>query len=138
MDFDITVGPVDMADHKKPPHIIAKAKIIKRLRDAAKKLASGKEVKRIMKYVENARRLDIAIYYGVERVAPTHPDHYYKINCDRSQIVEAVDMFIEKELDNDKHDAAISTKLSLFQRRTKPALEKAREKKLASAFNWTY
>jgi hypothetical protein len=134
MDFDITEGPVDIADHKKPPHIIAKNKIIKGLRDAAKKLASGKEVRRTMKYVDNASRLDIAIYYGVERVAPAHPDHYYKINCDRSQIVEAIDVFIKKELNNDKHDATISNKLSLFQSRTKPALEKARGSKLPSAF----
>lgn len=134
MDFDITEGPVDKVDHKKPPHIIAKNKIINGLRDAAKKLSSGKEVRRTMKYVDDASRLDIAIYYGVERVAPAHPDHYYKINCDRSQIVEAVDVFIEKELNNDKHDAAISTKLSLFQRRTKPALEKARGSRLPSAF----
>ena len=32
MDFNITEGPVDIADHKKPPHIIAKNKIIKGLR----------------------------------------------------------------------------------------------------------
>ena len=134
MDFEITVGPVDIADHKRPPHIAAKAKIIKRLRADAKKLVSGKEVKRTMKYVDNSNRLDMAIYYGVERVAPPHPDHYYKINCDRSQIVEAIDVFIEKELNNDKHDATISNKLSLFQSRTKPALEKARGSKLPSAF----
>ena len=133
MDFEITVGPVDIADHKRPPHIAAKTKIIKRLRADAKKLVSGKEVKRTMKYVDNANRLDIAIYYGVERVAPPHPDHYYKINCDRSQIVEAVDVFIEKELNNDTHDTAISNKLSLFQSRTSGALAKARQARLPSA-----
>lgn len=133
MDFDITVGPVDIADHKRPPHIAAKAKIIKRLRADAKKLVSGKEVKRTMKYVDNSNRLDIAIYYGVERVAPPHPDHYYKINCDRSQIVEAVDVFIEKELNNDTHDTVISNKLSLFQSRTSGALAKARQARLSSA-----
>ena len=135
MDFDITVGPVDVADHKRPPHIAAKAKIIKRLRADAKKLVSGKEVKRTMKYVDSSNRLDIAIYYGVERVAPPHPDHYYKINCDRSQIVEAVDVFIEKELNNDTHDTAISNKLSLFQSRTSGALAKARQARLPSAIS---
>ena len=80
MDFEITVNTVDPDDHKRPLYINAKAKIIKRLRADAKKLASGKEVKRTMKYVENAKRLDIAIYYGVERVAPTDTNKYYNIN----------------------------------------------------------
>ena len=127
MDFEITVNTVDPDDHKRPLYINAKAKIIKRLRADAKKLASGKEVKRTMKYVEDAKRLDIAIYYGVERVAPTDTNKYYNINCNRSQITEAIEDFIEKQLNTDTHDNAISNKLTVFQIRTGPALAKARE-----------
>ena len=126
MDFEITVGTVDPADHKRPPHITAKSKIIKRLRSDAKKLAAGKQVKRTMKYVDNARRLDIAIYYGVERIAPTESNKYYKINCNRSQIVEAIEIFIDRQLNTDTHDIAISNTLTVFQSRTGPALNKAR------------
>ena len=127
MDFEITVNTVDPDDHKRPLYINAKAKIIKRLRADAKKLASGKEVKRTIKYVEDAKRLDIAIYYGVERVAPTDTNKYYNINCNRSEIPEAIDIFIEKQLNTDTHDNAISNKLTVFQIRTGPALAKARE-----------
>ena len=135
MDFDITEGLVDIADHKQLPAEKAKDKIVKRLRADAKKLQSGSHIKRTLRYIDNAGRLDIAIYYGVERVSPSHPEHYYQINCERSQIVEAVDVFIEKELTTDKHNAAIAKKLSLFQSRTSGALEKAREAKLPSAFS---
>jgi len=135
MDFDITEGLVDIADHRQSPEDKAKNKIIKRLRADAKKLQSGSQIKRTLKYIDNAGRLDIAIYYGVERVSPSHPEHYYQINCERSQIVEAVDVFIEKELTTDKHNAAIANKLSLFQSRTSGALEKAREAKLPSAIS---
>ena len=127
MDFEITVNTVDPDDHKRPLYINAKTKIIKRLRADAKKLASGKEVKRTMKYVEDAKRLDIAIYYGVERVAPTDTNKYYNINCNRSQITEAIEVFIKKQLNTDTHDNAISNKLTVFQIRTGPALAKARE-----------
>ena len=133
MDFDITEGLVDTADHKRTPLDRAKNKIIKGLEDDAKKLASGKKVRRTMKYVDHASRLDIAIYHGVERVAPAHPEHYYKINCDRSQIVEAINAFIKKELTDDKHDAVIANKILLFQNRTSGALEKAREVKSSNA-----
>jgi hypothetical protein len=135
MDFDITEGLVDIADHRQPPEEKAKDKIIKRLRADAKKLQTGSNIKRTLKYIDNAGRLDIAIYYGVERVSPTHPEHYYQINCERSQIIEAVEAFIEKELTTDKHNAAIANKLSLFQSRTSGALEKAREAKLPSAIS---
>lgn len=135
MDFDITEGLVDIADHRQPSEEKAKDKIIKRLRADAKKLQTGSNIKRTLKYIDNAGRLDIAIYYGVERVSPTHPEHYYQINCERSQIIEAVEAFIEKELTTDKHNAAIANKLSLFQSRTSGALEKAREAKLPSAIS---
>ena len=127
MDFEITVNTVDPDDHKRPLYINAKDKIIKRLRADAKKLAYGKEVKRTMKYVENSKRLDIAIYYGVERIAPIDTNKYYSINCSRSQITEAIEIFIEKQLNTDTHDNAISNKLTVFQIRTGPALAKARE-----------
>lgn len=135
MDFDITVRTVDPADHKRPPNITAKIKIIKRLRSDAKKLAAGKEVKRTMKYVDSARCLDIAIYYGVERIAPTAPDQYFSISCNRSQIVEAIETFIEKQLNTDIHDTAISNTLKLFQKRTSGALDKARRTRLPSVHN---
>ena len=126
MDFEIKVRTVDPAEHKRPAYITAKAKIIKRLRADAKKVAAGREVKRTMKYVENSRCLDIAIYYGVERIAPTDQNDYFSINCHRSQIIEAVDNFIEKQLNTNTHDKAISDTLTVFQRRTGPALDKAR------------
>ena len=126
MDFEITVGEVDPAEHKRPAYINAKTKIIKRLRADAKKVAAGREVKRTMKYVENARRLDIAIYYGVERIAPADQNQYFKINCSRSQVTEAIESFIKKQLNTGTHDKAISETLTVFQRRTGPALDKAR------------
>ena len=126
MDFDITVRTVAPAEHKRPAYITAKAKIIKRLRADAKKLVVGREVKRTMKYVENARCLDIAIYYGVERIAPKAQDQYFTISCNRSQITEAVETFIEKQLNTGTHDKAISDTLTVFQKRTGPALDKAR------------
>ena len=79
-----------------------------------------------MKYVDGAGRLDIAIYYGVERIAPISLDQFYTITCRRDQIVDAVEAFIEKELNNNKHDAAISNKHTLYKDRTGPGLEKAR------------
>ncbi len=126
MDFEITVETIDLTDHKKPPHVAAKAKIIKTLRTDARKLTAGKEVKCRMKYVDSAGRLDIAIYYGVERIAPISLDQFYTITCRRDQIVDAVEAFIEKELNNNKHDAAISSKHTLYKDRTGPGLEKAR------------
>ena len=135
MDFDITEGLVDIADHKQLPAEKAKDKIVKRLRADAKKLQSGSHIKRTLRYIDKAGRLDIAIYYGVERISPAHPEHYYQINCERSQIVEAVEAFIEKELTTDKHNATIANKLALFQSRTSGALEKAREARLSSTLS---
>jgi len=126
MAYKFTIGIVDPSEHKKAPHLVARAKIIKKLRSDAKKVSSGKEVRRTIKYSDSAGRLDIAIYYGVDRIAPEGPNSYFQVHCTREQIVDAIEDFIIAQLSCKKYDEKITSQLAVFRDRTGPALVKAR------------
>ena len=126
MAFEFTVGTVDPSEHRKAPHVVAKAKIIRKLLSDAKKVSEGGEVRRTLKYSDSAGRLDIAIYYGVDRIAPAEPNSYFQVQCTREQIVDVIKEFIIAQLSDDRYDSEITSQLEIFRDRTGEALIKAR------------